>query len=176
MVWGVSRQFAIRKDLGDTYSVRSFGKLAVCVIGCELAGFAATPLTISAITDWYAFLNKPLFSPPNWLFGPVWTVLYFLMGISLFLVWKLGLKKNGVRTAIKVFLAQLALNFLWSVFFFGLRSPLLGLIDILTLLVMIILTMQKFRPLSKAAFYLLVPYLLWVGFATLLNFSILVLN
>lgn len=151
-------------------------KLLGCIIGCELVGILGTPFTINSIPTWYASLNKPFFSPPNWIFGPVWTLLYFLMGVSFYLILKKGWKKKKVENAGKFFLAQLALNFLWSPVFFGLKSPLLGLVVIVAMLAMIIVTMKKFYPLSKTAFYLLIPYLLWVSFATVLNASILILN
>ncbi|MEX0896357.1 MAG: TspO/MBR family protein [Patescibacteria group bacterium] len=151
-------------------------KLITSVIGCELVGILGTPFTVSAIPTWYAALDKPVFAPPNWIFGPTWTVLYFLMGVSFYLIWKQGLKNKQVKTATLFFLAQLGLNFIWSPIFFGLQSPLLGLLVIVALLVMIILTMQKFFSLSKVAFYLLIPYVLWVSFATLLNAAIVVLN
>lgn len=151
-------------------------KLIVSVIGCELIGILGTPFTISAIPTWYATLNKPFFAPPNWLFGPAWTLLYFLMGVAFYLIWKQGWQKKKNKIAGKYFLAQLALNFIWSPIFFGLRMPLLGLIVIVAMWIMIAITMKKFYPLSKLAFYLLVPYLLWVSFATLLNGAIVVLN
>lgn len=151
-------------------------KLIVSVIGCELVGILGTPFTISAIPTWYATLNKPFFAPPNWLFGPAWTLLYFLMGVAFYLIWKQGWQKKKNRIAGKYFLVQLALNFIWSPIFFGLRMPLLGLIVIVAMWIMIAITMKKFYPLSKLAFYLLVPYLLWVSFATLLNGAIVVLN
>lgn len=151
-------------------------KFIVSVIGCELVGILGTPFTISAIPTWYATLNKPFFAPPNWLFGPAWTLLYFLMGVAFYLIWKQGWQKKKNRIAGKYFLAQLALNFIWSPIFFGLRAPLLGLIVIVAMWIMIAITMKKFYPLSKPAFYLLVPYLLWVSFATLLNGAIVVLN
>lgn len=151
-------------------------KLIVSVVGCELVGILGTPFTISAIPSWYATLNKPFFAPPNWIFGPVWTLLYLLMGVSIYLIWKLGWKKKNVKTAGIFFLSQLALNFIWSPIFFGLKTPLLGLIVIVLMWVMIVLTMRRFYPLSKLAFYLLIPYLLWVSFATLLNAAIVVLN
>ncbi len=143
---------------------------------CEAIGILSTPFTIAAIPGWYADLVKPPFSPPNWIFGPVWTLLYAMMGTSLFLIWELGLKKKKVQTAAYYFGAQLALNFLWSIAFFGLHSPLLGLINILALLALILLMMKHFYSLSKPAFYLLVPYLFWVSFATLLNGAIVILN
>lgn len=156
--------------------MKDLPKLIVSVIGCELVGFLGTPFTISAIPTWYATLNKPFFAPPNWIFGPVWTLLYLLMGVAFYLIWKQGWKKKKVKTAGLFFLAQLALNFIWSPIFFGLRAPLLGLIVIVAMLVLIVMTMKKFYPLSRVAFYLLVPYLSWVSFATILNASIVVLN
>lgn len=156
--------------------MRDLPKLIVSVIGCELVGILGTPFTISAIPTWYATLNKPFFAPPNWIFGPVWTLLYFLMGVAFYLIWKQGWKKKRVKTASMYFLSQLALNFIWSPIFFGLRAPLLGLIVIALMWALIVITMKKFYPLSRLAFCLLVPYLLWVSFATMLNAAIVVLN
>jgi tryptophan-rich sensory protein len=156
--------------------MKNWLKLSISVVGCELVGILGTPFTIAAIPTWYATLNKPVFAPPNWVFGPAWTILYFLMGVAFYLIWKQGLKKKRVKTAMLFFLAQLALNFIWSPIFFGLRAPLPALAIIIAMWFMIALTMKKFYPLSKPAFYLLVPYLLWVSFATLLNAEIVVLN
>lgn len=156
--------------------MKDIQKLIVCVVGCELVGIAATPFTTASIQTWYAFLNKPSFSPPNWIFGPVWTILYFLMGISAFLLWKKGLKNKKVKRALTYFSMQLFFNFLWSLLFFGLHNPLLGLVDIVLLLISIVLTSITFYKISKVASYLLIPYLLWVSFATLLNLSIVLLN
>lgn len=156
--------------------MKNLPKLFISVIGCELTGILGTPFTASAIPTWYAGLNKPFFAPPNWLFGPAWTTLYFLMGVAFYLVWKQGWSKKRTREARSLFLVQLALNFLWSPVFFGLRSPFLGFVVIILLWVMILMTMRKFYSISRTAFFLLVPYLLWVSFATLLNAGILVLN
>ncbi len=156
--------------------MKDLPKLLISIIGCDLVGILGTPFTISSIPTWYTTLNKPFFSPPNWLFGPVWTLLYFLMGISIYLIWKQGFQKNKVRQAGKFFLIQLALNFIWSPIFFGLRAPALGLIIIVSMWIFIVLTMKKFYPLSRPAAYLLVPYLLWVTFATMLNAAIVLLN
>jgi tryptophan-rich sensory protein len=156
--------------------MKNWHKLIISVIGCELVGFLGTPFTISAIPTWYATLNKPFFAPPNWIFGPVWTLLYLLMGVAFYLIWKQSWQKKKVRMAGLYFLAQLVLNFIWSPVFFGLRAPLLGLIVIIAMWTLIVMTMKKFYPLSKLAFYLLAPYLLWVSFATLLNAAIVVLN
>jgi translocator protein len=156
--------------------MKNLSKLLISVVGCQLVGFAGVPFTIYAIPSWYATLNKPFFSPPNWIFGPVWTLLYFLMGVSFYLIWKQSWKKKKIATAGKYFLAQLGLNFIWSPIFFGLRAPLLGLVVIVAMWVLIVMTLKKFYPLSKLAFYLLIPYLLWVSFATILNAAIVVLN
>lgn len=156
--------------------MKDWPKLLISIIGCELVGILGTPFTITAIPNWYATLQKPFFAPPNWLFGPAWTLLYFLMGVSFFLIWRQGLKKKQIRAASKYFFAQLALNFIWSPIFFGLRFPELGLVVIIAMWFLILLTMKKFYPLSKVAFYLLIPYLAWVSFATLLNAAIVILN
>lgn len=156
--------------------MKNLAKFAVSVLGCELVGLLGTPFTVSAIPTWYTTLAKPVFAPPNWLFGPAWTLLYFLMGTAFYLVWKQGWQTKNVKDAGMYFFAQLALNFIWSPVFFGLRAPMLGLGVIVAMWVLIVLTMTKFYPLSKSAFYLLVPYLLWVSFATLLNAAIVVLN
>lgn len=156
--------------------MKNTAKLLISIIGCELVGILGTPFTTAAIPTWYLTLNKPFFAPPNWLFGPAWTLLYFLMGISFYLIWKKNIKNKKIKTAKKLFLAQLFLNFIWSPIFFGLRSPLLGLITIIILWALIIATIYKFYPLSKWAAYLLIPYLLWVTFATTLNGAILFLN
>ncbi len=156
--------------------MKDLPKLIISILGCQLVGLAGTPFTISAIPTWYAGLNKPFFAPPNYLFAPVWTLLYLLMGVSFFLIWRQGWGKKKVREAGKYFLAQLALNLIWSPIFFGLRTPVLALVIIILMWWMILQTMKKFYPLSRLASYLLVPYLLWVSFATLLNAAIAILN
>ncbi len=155
--------------------MKNWQKLLISVVGCELVGILGTPFTLRAIPEWYLYLNKPFFAPPNWLFGPAWTLLYFLMGVSIYLIWKQKQSKK-TQEAINYFLTQLGLNFIWTPIFFGLRSPLLGLIVIVAMWIMILLTIKKFLPLNKTAGYLLIPYLMWVSFATLLNTAILVLN
>lgn len=151
-------------------------KLLLSIAVCELSGIIGATFTISAIPNWYANLNKPFFSPPNWLFGPVWTILYLLMGVSFYLIWTQSPKRKGVLLAIKTFIFQLFLNFIWTPVFFGLRSPELGLIVIVAMWFAILAAIAKFHHLSKTAAYLLIPYLLWVSFATLLNGSIALLN
>ena len=156
--------------------MNKLSKFVASILICEGVGLISTPFTIAAIPTWYVTLQKPFFSPPNWVFAPVWTILYFLMGISVYLIWEQGLKKKKVKEALKFFLIQLALNFMWSLFFFGLRAPFLAFIEIVILWLAIFVTIKKFYPLSRLAAYLLVPYLLWVSFAALLNFAIVLLN
>jgi len=151
-------------------------KFIASIIICQAAGFIGSLFTTPAIPNWYAALEKPSFTPPGGVFGPVWTALYLMMGVSLFLVWRSTENTPRRRAALAVFMLQLILNILWSVFFFGLRSPLAGLVDIAALWIMIMLTIVLFSRMSKTAAWLLVPYFLWVSFATLLNASILVLN
>jgi len=155
---------------------RDIWKLVVSIIACLAAGIIGSIFTRSAIPTWYATLEKPAFNPPNWLFAPVWTLLYIMMGIAAFLVWRKGLENRQVRIALIVFLVQLVLNALWSVVFFGLESPLCGLIVISALWVAILFTVLKFFRISSAASVLLWPYMLWVTFAAVLNVSIWLLN
>ena len=151
-------------------------KLIVCVLLCLSAGGIGSAFTASAIPEWYVTLHKPFFSPPNGVFAPVWTLLYILMGIAAALVWKKGFRDPQVRTALVVFLIQLMLNTVWSFLFFGLRSPLYGLIDILFLWAMILVTIAQFSKVSIPAALLLIPYILWVTFASGLNLGIFLLN
>ncbi|MBM3205921.1 tryptophan-rich sensory protein, partial [Candidatus Shapirobacteria bacterium] len=132
--------------------------------------------TNPSIPTWYATLNKPSFNPPNWLFAPVWTILFILMGISLFLIWKKGLKTKGVKTALSIFSIQLVLNIAWSFFFFKFQSPFWAFIEIIILWFFILLMILKFFKINKAAGFLLIPYLLWVSFASFLNYTIYKLN
>jgi len=131
---------------------------------------------MKAIPTWYATLQKPAFTPPNWLFAPAWVTLYLLMGISAFLIWRRGLENLQVKRALSVFLIQLILNALWSVAFFGLESPLYGVIVIAALWIAILVTMINFIKISKTAGFLLLPYILWVSFAAVLNVSVWLLN
>jgi len=151
-------------------------KLAVSVLACLLAAFIGSTATISSIPTWYAYLLKPAFNPPNWIFGPVWTTLFIMMGIAAFLIWDKGLEKKEVRAALGIFGLQLILNVLWSVLFFGLHLPLFAFIDIILLWASILATIIYFYGISAAAAYLLIPYILWVSFASILNLSIVILN
>jgi len=151
-------------------------KIVIAVGVCLLIGFVSGFATQSSVNDWYVTLNKPVFNPPNWIFAPVWTLLYILMGIAAGLVWIRGFYHIWVKTALYHFGFQLLLNGLWSIVFFGFKEPAWALLVILALLVLILLTIKWFKVVSKTAAYLLVPYLLWVCFATILNFSIWQLN
>jgi len=152
-----------------------FLKLVASVFLCQIAGFLGSLFTIPAIPTWYATLKKPFFTPPDWIFSPVWISLFILMGIALFFVWR-RTDHPRFKIAFIFFFIQLILNILWSIVFFGLKSPLLGLLDIILLWIAILLTIQHFSKVSKFAGVLLLPYLVWVSFATLLNFSLWILN
>jgi benzodiazapine receptor len=151
-------------------------KLVVSILGCHLAGQIGAVATSVSIQSWYVTLNKPFFTPPNWLFAPVWITLYTLMGVSLFLIWRRGLHEPQVNRALALFGVQLVLNTFWSIAFFGLHSPLAGLIVILALWGAIAATIVQFLPLSRPAGLLLIPYILWVSIAAALNAAIVALN
>lgn len=154
--------------------VIKYSKLLASIGICFTPGIIGSFFTFQSIPTWYATLNKPSFSPPNWVFGPVWTTLYVLMGISLYIIWSSESKHK--KHAIKLFIIQLFLNGLWSILFFGLRNPLLGLVGIVVLGIYIILSIIAFYKVSKIATYFLFPYILWVSFASLLNLMIVLLN
>jgi len=174
-------------------------KLITSILICQLAGVIGSFFTAPAIGTWYARLERPSFNPPNWLFAPVWIILFLLMGISLYLVWQKNWKSevsvseqekkswNPFSTklwrgpwreenAIAIFAIQLVLNILWSVIFFGLKSPGIAFIEILMLWFAILYTIVNFYRISKPAAYLLIPYILWVSFASILNFFVWWLN
>lgn len=153
-------------------SIKLIFSIGICLFAGVLGSFFTTP----AIPTWYATLNKPSFAPPNWLFFPVWTTLFVMMGISLYLVWRKGLEDHQVQNALIIFAVQLILNVLWSVAFFGLRSPLAGLIEISIMWISIAFTIMLFMKVSKTAGILLIPYIIWVSFAAILNFYIWRLN
>lgn len=157
-------------------SVYEVLRLTISIVICQIVGLVGSFFTAPAIQTWYVTLSKPAFTPPNWLFAPVWTTLFLLMGISLFLVWRKPVSMPKVRTALVIFAVQLALNVLWSILFFGLRSPLAGFIEILILWAVVLLTIVNFYELSSTAGMLLIPYILWVSFAAFLNFSLWRLN
>lgn len=151
-------------------------KILIAVAICLGIGFFSGFATQSSIDTWYATLNKPFFNPPNWIFAPVWTILYVLMGIAAGIVWSKGFYHKWVQTALYHFIFQLLLNGLWSIVFFGFKSPGLALLVIIALIILLLLTIKWFKVVSKTAAYLLLPYLIWVLFASVLNISIWQLN
>jgi benzodiazapine receptor len=146
-------------------------KFIAAILVCQLAGIVGSVFTTPNIGAWYATINKPSFTPPNWVFAPVWTTLFFLMGVSLYL----ALEKKEMM-GIYAFGVQLFLNILWSVLFFGVQNPFLAFVEIFALWISIAATMFLFYRSSKTAAYLLVPYIVWVSFAAFLNYSVWILN
>ncbi len=155
-------------------------KLILSILVCQLAGIIGSIFTIESVNTWYKQINQPFFTPPSWIFSPVWITLYAMMGISLYLIWSYDTDKSSDKKLIKAgyifFFIQLGLNSLWSILFFGLKSPLYAFIEIIILWSMIMLTIFTFYRIKKASAYLLVPYLLWVSFAGILNLYFVILN
>jgi translocator protein len=137
-------------------------------------GAVAGLFTSSAINGWFKTLNKPFFNPPNWIFGPMWTLLYLLMGLACYFIWTSD--NEARKNALKIYAVQLFFNFLWSFLFFYFKNPTLALVDIVLMVITISITIISFSKISKKAAWLLIPYLLWVLFATALNFEIWRLN
>lgn len=149
-------------------------KLISAIVICFLAGIIGSLYTTNSISTWYVTINKPSFNPPNWLFAPAWTTLYILMGISLYIVWQQQSKTKN--KAYLLFYSQLVLNALWSIIFFGYHNLLLAFIEIIILWIVILWTIIEFHRISKTAAYLLIPYLGWVTFASILTYSVWRLN
>lgn len=149
-------------------------KLVLSLIFPQIAGGLGAFFTLDSVRDWYLTINRPSWNPPNWIFGPVWTTLYVLMGIACYLIWKSNHPEK--RKLLTLYFIQLGLNALWSPAFFGAQSPLFGLIVIIPLWVLILNCILQFRKVSNWASGLMVPYLLWVSFATVLNMAIWWLN
>jgi len=144
---------------------------------CLVVGYLSGMVTRESITTWYPTLVKPVFNPPNWLFAPVWTILYLMMGLAGGLVWnKIESDEKNVKLAFKYFIIQLALNAVWSFIFFYLHNPFLAFVEIILLWLMIYEVYNQFKRIDKNAGLLFIPYLLWVSFAGVLNFSIWWLN
>ncbi len=157
--------------------MNKYTKIAILVGTCLALGYFSGMVTQSSIKTWYPTIIKPSFNPPNWLFAPVWTTLFVFMGVAGGLVWsQINKKKEEVSKAMLFFTIQLVLNVLWSILFFGLKNPLLALIEITILWLMIYETFIKFNKINKIAGYLFIPYLIWVGFAAFLNLNIWWLN
>jgi translocator protein len=142
----------------------------------QIAGGIGALFTTSAIPTWYATLQRPEIAPPNWVFGPVWTTLYVIMGVAAFLVWQKGLYRKDVKVALSLFLVQLLLNTLWSILFFGMQNPGAAFIEIIVLWLAILATITTFAKVSRVAAWLLIPYLAWVSFAAYLNYSFWMVN
>lgn len=161
--------------------LNNFFKLVIVITVSESMGIIGSVFTISSISTWYATLAKPALNPPAWIFAPVWTILYFFMGVAAWLVWK-RLDSNSrennkrIKIALAVFALQLLLNLFWSIVLFGLHNPGLAFVNIAGLWLAIVWTVVVFYRISKLAAYLLVPYILWVSFAAYLNFAIWMLN
>lgn len=152
-------------------------KIATALIVCLMVGYSASVVTRPSVETWYPTLVKPIFNPPNWIFMPMWTLLYILMAVAAGLVWDKIKEQNAeVKKALGFFLIQLTLNAIWSYLFFGLKNPMLALIEIVLLWLMIYETYLKFIKINKIAAYLLIPYMAWVAFAAVLNASIWWLN
>jgi tryptophan-rich sensory protein len=151
-------------------------KLFISILIPLLVGGVAGFFTSSGVEGWYAAANKPWFNPPNWIFAPVWTTLYILMGVALYLVWKSDAVQAVKQTAVTLFAVQLTLNFFWSLIFFKLQQPGWALAEIIAMWLMILLTIFAFGKISSTAAWLLVPYICWVSFASVLNYSIWKLN
>lgn len=150
--------------------------LLVSILIAQSAGLIGTFFTFSAISTWYVYLNKPFFSPPNWVFGPVWTLLYTLMGISAYLVWRKYRFGKKAHKFYQVYSIQLTLNAVWSILFFGLKWVGVAFIEIIVMWYFIYRSIRESTKLDVRAAYLLYPYLAWVSFASFLNLAILVLN
>lgn len=154
--------------------MKKIWKLIISILIPFVASAIGSLFTANSISNWYVDLIKPSFNPPNWIFGPVWTMLYLLMGIALYLIWVKKSKNN--KPAFIAFGVQLFLNAMWSILFFGLKSPLYAFIEIIVLWVAILTTIIYFYKVNKTSAYLLIPYILWVSFAAILNLAILLLN
>lgn len=152
-------------------------RIAVVLMTCLVIGYLSGMVTRESITTWYPTLVKPFFNPPNWVFAPVWTILYIMMGIAGGLVWnKIETNEENVKTAFKYFIIQLTLNAVWSFIFFYLHNPFLALIEIVLLWLMIFETYNQFKKIDSKAGMLLLPYLAWVSFAAVLNGAVWWLN
>ncbi|MBK9793558.1 MAG: tryptophan-rich sensory protein [Sphingobacteriales bacterium] len=156
--------------------MNSFIKLFISIFICMAVGGISGYLTASEIPGWYMSLNKPGFNPPNWIFAPVWTTLYILMGVSFWLIWKSSVDEAVKNRAMLFFIIQLVLNFFWSIIFFSFHQLGFAMAEIVLLWIFILFSIISFYPISKAASYLLIPYICWVSFASVLNFAVWRLN
>lgn len=156
--------------------MKNWQKFLISILICGGAALLGSAFIIPSLPTWYVTISKPAFTPPEWLFIPVWTLLYGLMGFSLYMIWNESSRNKNIKTAVYLFGIQLGLNVLWTFSFFTLLSPFLALVEIIMLLVMISLTILEFYSIKKNAGLLLIPYLGWTIFATILNYSIWIMN
>jgi len=161
---------------GNIMDKNDLFRLILSIIICQMAGIIGSALTAGSLAEWYPTLTKPSFTPPGSTIGLIWIILFTLMGVSLFLVWREYPENPAARTALLFFAAQLIVNVLWNVAFFTLRSPASGLLVIAVLWILILITILKFWPINKTAALLLVPYIIWVSVAAYLNYSLWRLN
>jgi translocator protein len=162
----------------------NYKRLIISLALPQMAGLIGSFFTISAISSWYATLQKPSFSPPNWIFGPVWILLYILMGISIYLIWQKidempeapNAQDKKVKNVVLLFWIHLIFNAAWSIIFFGLQNTGLALLNIIIIWLLIVILIIKFWRINKWSAYLLIPYLIWVSFASALNYFIWRLN
>ncbi len=152
--------------------VKAIIAIAIPLMVGATSGF----FTVTGVESWYQTIQKPSWNPPNWIFGPVWTTLYIMMGVALFLVWKEDTSEELKKIAFTLFAIQLILNFFWSFIFFNQQQPGWALVEIIAMWVFILLTIFAFAQVNKTAAWLLVPYISWVSFATILNYTIWQLN
>ena len=156
--------------------MNNFAKLIIAIAIPIAIGATAGLFTVTGVGSWYQTINKPSWNPPGWVFAPVWTTLYVMMGVSLYLVWKSGVSNNLKRTAIGLCAFQLVLNFFWSLIFFDQQQPGWALVEIIVMWFFILFTIFAFAKVNKTAAWLLVPYISWVSFATILNYTIWKMN
>lgn len=157
--------------------LKKFFRFLFSILLANSAGFLGSFFTASSVKTWYQTINKPFFNPPSFVFAPVWTLLYILMGVSFYLIWQQTKFKSKIsKLARNIFLIQLILNALWSILFFGFKNPVLAFIEIIILWILIFKNIKVFAKINKTAAYLLWPYLAWVSFASILNLSLILLN
>ena len=151
-------------------------KFIISILLPMIIGGISGFFTSASINTWYVTLNKPWFNPPNWIFAPVWTLLYLMMGIAFYMIWKSEAVNAVKQTAVILFAAQLLVNFLWSLIFFYLKQPGWAMLDIILMWILIVATIFSFGKISSTAAWLMLPYICWVSFAMILNFYLWKLN
>jgi benzodiazapine receptor len=156
--------------------MQDYLKLIISIVICQLVGFVGSLITRMSVSTWYSALHKPSFTPPDYVFAPVWIILYLLIGIAAFMVWKKGIETEKVKGALVLYCIHLAVNLMWTAIFFGLRSIQGGFIVIIILWLMIMALMIIFRKISPWSAILLIPYFIWVTFAAILNAGLMILN